>query len=203
MNRRFAIHTLGALVALCSIASANLAWGASWDAFASAQFGGIALDKPLQVNVLDYTLALGDNPTITLGSHTYPVNWVQSFYVVSGEPNGTFTATNGVGNTGWSWDSKTSGGGQISGWTGQGSNRIDPGESKVFHFSSFDPHRNPVVTGFHVSYQDGQDTVTGWWKDRSLLTTVPEPSTMAALAVPLVGLYAFARRRRTRLTPDS
>lgn len=199
MTRRFAIHMFGLLVLACIVALASGASAASWSSFNEAQFTGITLDKPLQVDVLDYTLTLSTNPTITVSGQTYQVNWIQSFYVLADKPGGSFTATNGQGN-GWGWDSKTSGGGQISGWSGQGNNRILPGGSRTFHFATFDPRGNPVAQGFHVSFNKGPDVVTGWYALKYRLppsAVVPEPSSMICLVAATVGFAGLVLRRRT------
>lgn len=197
MNRRTGIYTLGLLTVLCTLAIVSAASAASWTDFGTAQFSGITFDKPLQVNVLDYTLTVSDHPTVTVGSHTYQVNWIQSVYVVSGTPGGTFTAS-GPASKGWSWDSKTSGGGQISGWTGQGNNRLYAGQSRMFHFSAFNPNGNPVTVGYHISYNDGQNVVTDWFKRASTISPipVPEPSPILCIGVAIVGMFAHVRRRR-------
>lgn len=196
MHRRFA---LGLLIALGVIMAAGSSFAASWDSFKSAQLSGITLDKPLQVNVLDYTLTVGSNPTVSIGTKTYAVNWVQAFYVVSGTSNGSFTATQGKSPKGWSWDSKGNPG-QIAGWTTQGNNRLKPGDSMKFSFAQFDPRGNPVLAGYHISYQDGNKAVTDWFKTGGGLETgaVPEASSIAGLGAALGGLLVFTRRRKAQ-----
>lgn len=185
------------VLATLVIASSSMA--ASWSAFIAADFDDIYLDELLVAENVDYELFLGSAPTITLGSHTYDVVWIQSFYVVSGTENGTFVATDGSNTAGWSWNSKTSGG-QISGWNGQGGNRIYPGESRKFVFSAFDPGANPVVMGFHLGYMNGDnEVITGWYKDGDGpdFPSVPEPSSMLALMCGAVGMVGMVRRRRS------
>lgn len=196
MLGRLTMIALGVLM-LAGVCSAVRA--ASWNGIEIAEFSGVTLDKPLQVGTLDYTLSVADNATIKLGSETYDIEWVQAFYVVSGEEGSTFTATEGEGNS-WNWSSKISGGGQISGWSGQGNDRIDAGESRTFHFGSFAPGRKSITTAYHVSYRDGSRGVTGWWKDPVReLSSVPEPSAVASVMLLLVGFTGlWIRRSRSR-----
>jgi len=188
---------IGCLAALIVAAAASVAFGASWDALAPATVSGIDLDKPLQVDVLDYKLELGSMPTITIDGKTHTVNWIQAFYVASGTPTGTFVATGGSGPAGWSWDSKTNPA-QVSGWTGKGSSRLKPGDSAVISFGSFDPQANPVVPAFHIGYQDGSHEVTGWYKVCAEQGSMPEPSTIAALSAGVAGIVLLGWRWRGR-----
>lgn len=199
LNRQSRLIGLGCVVALVAVAGSS-ALAASWDSFKSAQITGINLDKPLQANVLDYTLAIDSNPTITVGSETYAVNWVQAFYVVSGTPDGTFSASDGMSGKTWSWDSKAASG-QISGWVGKGNDRLSPGDSMAFAFAEFDPGSNPVTPGYHISYQVGGKSVTDWFKGAGGSpppNTVPEPSTLVALGSCFGGLLIASRYRRSR-----
>jgi len=201
MRRPDLIGILAALMLISTLYAVPGALAVSWTSFGTAEFSGITWDKPLDVDVLDYTLTISNKPTMTVGSHTYQVVSIQSVYLLGATADGRFTATNGAGNTLWNWDSKTSGGGQVSGWTGQGSNRLYAGDSTTFHFSSFDPEEKPVVVGYHVVYKDGNDTITGWWK-QNLITTqaaVPEPAPILCMGVAIVGLLAHVRRRGARI----
>lgn len=198
MNRLFAIYRLSVLVVAFALALVSYASAASWSAFGTAEFSGIALDKPLQVDVLEYTLTIGDKPTMTVRETTYRIDWVQSFYVVSESGGGIFDASNGSADQVWTWDSQVSDGRQIAGWTGQGNNRLYPGGSRTFEFATFDPKGNPLTTGFHVSYTDGKNTMTGWWrwKDHIQSAVVPEPSSMICFGVGAVSLIGLSLRRR-------
>ena len=188
---------IGLLALLVVAAVGSVGFGASWDALAPAKVGGISLDKPLQVGVLDYKLELGSAPTITIDGKTFPVNWVQAFYVASGTPDGTFVATGGSGPEGWSWDSKASPA-QISGWTGKGNGRLKPGDSALISFGSFDPQSNPVVSAYHIGYQDGGREVTGWYKAGPNPGNVPEPSTVAVVVGGASGMLLIAWRWKAR-----
>ncbi len=171
-------------------------FAASWDCFRTAQFDGISLDKQLQPNVLQYTLTVNQNPTITIGSKTYAVNWIQAFYVVSGRSSGTFTAANGSSPKQWTWDTKASPA-KIAGWTTQGNSRLEPGESETFTFGSFNPGSNPVVPAYHISYRVGNCTYTDWFKQASKAPSpnVPEPGAVVCLSAALGGLIVRIRRR--------
>lgn len=182
------------LIGIVVTASASL--GASWDSFKTATFSGIDLDKALAPNVLDYTLTLGSAPTVTIGTKTYNVEWVQAFYVVSGTDTGSFKATDGKGPKNWTWDSKTNPG-QIAGWTGQGKDRLYASQSVSFAFGSFDPGSNAVAPAYHISYQDGKNSITDWFKSgrKGPVPAVPEPGSILCLSVALGGLFFVARQR--------
>jgi len=179
-------------LALCLLAvGAVQSDPASWSSFMDAAISGVSLDKPLATNVLDYTLSIGASPTITLGMNTYSIIWVQAFYVVSLTGAENFTATPGTYPTDWTWESKITPG-RIVGWQGQGAGeRIYPGQTKQFQFASFDITGKPVVEGYHIGYVTPTGTVyTAWYKN-----TVPEPGSIAALAIGLSALIGLRRRR--------
>lgn len=164
----------------------------SWSSFDPAAFSGIYLTPSLATGVLDYVLAIGAKPKITLGASTYDVNWITAFFVVSQDKATDFTATNGTTVTDWFWEVKSLPG-RISGWIGEGQQRVYPGQQKPLGFGSFVITNNAVLSGLHVGYQDGSTEVTGWWK--GTLSTVPEPSSLLALAGGL-GALGMMRRRR-------
>jgi len=166
----------------------------SWASFEPASFFDIYLTPSLETGILDYALALGPDPKITLGSTTYDVNWVQAYFVVSQDEETDFIATNGTTVTDWRWESKSLPG-RISGWMGEGTNRVYPGGSKALGFGSFDITGNAVLSGLHVGYQVGSSEETGWYKDS--LPPIPEPSSLLALACGLGGLAGLLRRRRS------
>lgn len=200
MNRQFRFYGLLALTTLFVLACASSVAAVSWSAFKEAEFSGITIDKPVEVDVLDYTITIGEHPTIAVDGQTHELHWIQAFYLISETPGGKFVAANGAGNT-WNWDSKTNDGGQISGWHGQGNNRIHPGGAETFHFSQLDPQDNPLIAGFHVSYDDGKNAVTGWysWRNQVQAAMVPEPSSLLSFGVASVGFLGLTlRRRRTR-----
>lgn len=188
------------LTTLISVIITSGLFAASWDSFKPATFTDISLDKPFQANVLNYTLTLGSMPTITIDSKTFTVNWVQAFYVMGGDPNVTFTAINQPNANSWSWDSKFAPS-QISGWKTQAKDQLKVGNSIQFCFASFDPHNNLVVPGFHISFQDGNNTVTDWFKAGALMpmhsaVVVPEPSALAGICIALSGLVFFGWHRK-------
>lgn|GEM_PF-1379511 len=156
------------VIRTCGLAAALLVFSAfgasafSWSDMTPAVISGISLDKPLQANVLDYTLTLGSSPTIILSGQTFQIDWVQAFYVVAGGPDARFTAAAGSGPPRWSWDSKTAGG-QVSGWIGTGNTRLLCGQSAEFSFSAFDPAGCFLMPAYHIGYHDGGKAVTGWY----------------------------------------
>lgn len=194
MHNRY-VTTLGLLLVLaCLPACASLA--ASWTSFIPAAFSGIQLTPAPATGQLTYTLSLGPTPKITIGSNTFDVNWVQAFYLISQEPKQGFTCAAGSAVTDWQWESKTNPG-YIAGWHGQGSNRIEVGESKNFEFASLNLQGNSVVPGLHVGYQSGCREITGYYKGNlSTVPNVPEPTGAGALIAGLCGLPLAARRLR-------
>ena len=172
----------------------------SWAAFEPASFFDIYLTPSLATGILDYALALGSYPKITLGADTYDVKWVQAYFVVSQDEETDFIATNGTTVTDWRWESKALPG-RISGWMGEGTNRVYPESEKPLQsekalgFGSFDITGNAVLSGLMVGYQAGASEETGWYKDS--LPPIPEPSSLLALACGVGGLAGLLRRRRS------
>lgn len=180
---------LGA-VALASSAMANPD-PPSWSAFDPASFEEIYVTPELALDGLNYIISLGAHPKITLGGTTYNVNGIQAFFVVSQDQETGFIATNGTGND-WKWEDKTQNG-RIAGWLGEGGLRVHANESKLFHYGTFDPTGNDVLSGFHVAYQSGSTEITGWYKDDA--PPVPEPSSLIALLTGCIGCGYLLRKR--------
>ena len=157
----------------------------------SATFAGIQVTPGLTSGTTDYELVLGPSPQITIGPDTYPVNWIQAYYVVGETSSTVFTATEGTTSTGWTWESKDAGG-QIAGWHGTGGNRLYPGDTMEFSFAEFLIPDAAVLSGIHVAYQVGDDEVTDWRKSD---LNVPEPSSLAVMGVAIVGSLTLIRRR--------
>ena len=165
----------------------------SWASFEPASFVDVYVTPSLATDVLDYILTLGSDPKIVLPGGTYPINWVEAYFVVSQDQETDFTATNGTTVTDWRWESKSLPG-RISGWIGTGNTCLYPGYSKDLGFGSFDITGNSVLSGLHLGYQDGAVEVTGWYKGE--LPPVPEPSSLLALVCGLGGLGGLMWRRK-------
>jgi hypothetical protein len=166
---------------------------ASWSSFMDAAISGVTLDQPLATNVLEYTLTVGPAPKLIFGGNTYDIVWVQAWYVVSLTGAEDFIAEPGYAPPDWKWESKTIPG-RIVGWQGQGNERVYPGQSKFFTFTSFDITNMPVVAGYHLGYTNpgGGTVYTAWFKD----TQIPEPGTLIGLASMALGaVFGFRRRR--------
>lgn len=196
MVRRAVVMAFLAVCLACYHAPSAMAWPdpepPSWSSFYPASFSDIYLTPSLGTDILDYTLTIGAAPKITLGANSYDVNWVTAYFVVSQDEATDFTATNGTTVTDWKWEFKSMPG-RISGWIGEGSQRIYPGQQKALGFGSFDITNNAVLSGFHLGYQDGDVEVTDWYK--GTLLVVPEPSSLLVL---VGGLSAVAATRRRR-----
>ncbi len=182
---------LAAVLATCLVTSQATA--ASWDSFKEAVFSDIVITPELQGGTTVYQLAMGTNPTVTFGGNTYDVNWIQGVYAVGVTQATSFTATEGTNSKGWGWDYKSTGG-TIAGYHGTGSNRLYPSETMDFSYATLVADPDSMIPGFHLAYQDGGDQKTDWFKGE----TLPEPSTLLALATPLVGCIALMRRRLRR-----
>jgi hypothetical protein len=187
-----ALRTIAVSILIVVIAGSANAGAPSWSAFKPADFSDIFITQSLAKDVLTYTLSVGPNPTVSFSGHTYDVNWVQAYYVVSQDSETPFNATEGTTPTDWDWQAK----GKdivVAGWSGQGNSRIYPNESKTLQFGSFDISENAVLSGMHVGYQAGNCDNSGWFKGS--LEAVPEPSALICLAVGLTGIVSVVSRR--------
>ena len=176
---------------------------ASWSSFQLAEFTGIHISPALGSGTIDYTLRLNSDPnppTITFGGATYDVNWIQAVYIVAGSQS-TFKATEGDCPMEWAWDDKDNPG-QIAGYRGTGSTRLYRGQTMSFSFDEFGPEPGEeldVMIGFHLGYQVDDIEYTGWFKGPTIPDdgSVPEPTSIAALMIPVAGLVLYRRKRRS------
>ena len=187
-NRPMPALVLGLVLASCLVASPAVA--AAWNSLMPATFTGIQVAPGLTSGITDYELVLGPSAQITIGPDTYPVNWIQAYYVVGETSPPVFTATEGTTSTGWTWEGKDTGG-QIAGWHGTGGNRLYPGDTMEFSFGEF-LIPDAVLSGIHIAYQVGEDEVTDW---RKSYLNAPEPSSLAVMGVVIVGSLTLMRRR--------
>ena len=163
----------------------------SWDAFKLADFSGIYLSPSLETDVLTYTLSLGEHPTMTYNSVTYDVKWVTAYFVVSQNDTKFFSATNdGTSPLDWKWEKNPDlPATLVAGWH-DGDDTLNPGSSATLVFGSLNITDNAVLSGLHVSY----NSTTGWFK--GTLPPVPEPSSLAGLAIAAALSLPLLRRRK-------
>ncbi|MCE5315621.1 MAG: PEP-CTERM sorting domain-containing protein [Armatimonadota bacterium] len=174
------------------------AGAASWADFKTADISGIYLTPSPATDVLTYTLTLGSNPTITIDGHTYAVNWVQAYYLVSQDKTTSIGATDANVVTLWTWESKSNPG-DIAGWHGEGSNRITPGKEKIFEYKTLNIDNNAVLSGLHVGYQLNSTTEDTDFFKTTLSPEVPEASSMALFGSGLITLCPMVWRRRRKI----
>jgi hypothetical protein len=200
MTRRLPVMVLCAVAILCwSPKDSRADPMASWSAFKDGWFTGVTVTPLFTTGVLQYTVALSAAPTVTIGGTTYDVTWMQAVAVVSASQNEGFTATGSDFGV-WKWDSKSAPGTglNVAGWETTGANRLLPGQSQVFTFTTFDLGSTAVFPGYHVgySYWIGETRIddSEWVKD---IPEVPAPL-LAALGAPLAAFGHAARSRFRR-----
>ena len=204
--KRWLPFVLITFLAVCVPAVQSAA--ASWSSFKDADFENISISLQLGGSETSYLLEMGSDPNllemgsdpntpkIKIGGVTYDVNWIQAVYLVAEPKSATFTATEGSNSKQWTWDDKDNPG-QIAGYRGTGSTRLDCTQPMTFSFDGFEIISGSVLAGFHLGYQDGASEITGWYKGD--ITTeegiVPEPASLAMLAC-FLGAATLARKRR-------
>jgi len=181
-------------VAVLVLTTASVAAVPAWNAFDAATVSDIFLD----VDGLKYTLTLGLSPTLTYLANTYSVNWVQSFCLVSDAETHYFTASGGAAGS-WGFDTNKNDPAKIAvaGWSGGGGDRLYPGQSKDFVYSTLNVTGNSVVAGMHMGY--GSNGLTHSFKCPLPPTpkpVIPEWSSLSLGMLALPPLTLFRRRPR-------
>ena len=141
---------------------------------------------------LSFLVEVSNAPSFTYLNHVYHITDVIGFYNLSDDDDLTVTNANFTGNFGpWNNDNSNSGQGAIAGWKSNPNNGITPGGSEVFNYSALSTGKVERL-GFHVRLDE---LFPGTQGNTGNITTVPEPTSMIALACGVLGL--FARRRRS------
>jgi hypothetical protein len=139
---------------------------------------------------LTFTVLLGPNPWVVYNSTTYIVTDAFGFYVL--EDTGDVSAT-GTNQNFWTFDLNNSGPGGLSGWEAANANSgITPGQSISFTFTTLNPTSWDRF-GFHLRYSAEFEQTGG----NTSFVAVPEPASLAALALGAAGIVRLRRRRRS------
>jgi hypothetical protein len=135
---------------------------------------------------LTYTVLLGPNPSIDYGSTTYNVTDLFGFYLLSDSQDVSAT---GIDQNGWGFELRNAGQGGITGWEARNANAgITPTQSISFTFTTVDLSRVDRF-GFHLRYSSSFNG-----GGNTSYVAVPEPSSMAALALGAMGFWRMRRR---------
>ena len=140
---------------------------------------------------LSFLVQLDQTPSFTFQNHVYHITDVIGFYNLSDDDDLTVTNSGFTGNFGpWGTDNSNSGAGGVAGWRSNPNNGITVGGSETFTYAALSQDKVERL-GYHVRLDENFPGTTGVTGD---ITTVPEPASLAGLAVGVCGL--FARRRR-------
>lgn len=182
--RGLAIAALGAVVA-------GGAYAQSYASFTASEITGVLVTNPVSGDATKFNIKLFGGATVTFGGNTYPVTQVFAFFVMR-SPSASPVLATGTDQGNWSWKGSTGGGGEIRGWTANANgDRLNAGDDVTLDFLTV---QNDQIEdyGFHLTYLDGRDVKTAYFKDPD---PVPEPFTMGLAAL---GLAAAIRKRRRK-----
>lgn len=136
---------------------------------------------------LTYKVILGANPKLLYQNAWYNITDVFGFWTLSNDVD--FNVVNQPTNQ-WNPSNNNAGPGAIAGWKTNPNTGITPNNSYTFTFDSLNTDAVDQV-GFHVRL----DQYANFWQGNTGYATVPEPTSMIALALGAIGLAARRRRK--------
>jgi hypothetical protein len=135
---------------------------------------------------LNYNLAVGAMPTLTVGAQTFPVIDIFGFWALSDDDD--LNATNASFGV-WTVDNNNSGLGGIAGWDSNPNTGLFANQSEQFNFTALNV-ASVERYGYHVRIDGifpGTQGNTGY-------VTTPTPGAVALFGV--AGMLVAGRRRR-------
>jgi len=168
------------------LASFGAAFGQSRDSFVDVSDIQDVFVTPSNSG-LTYTASVGPAPKFVLNSISYNIIDVFGFWVLKNEDPDLLAPKNSDFGV-WRVMNNTASNGEIAGWKTNSNTGLVPGQSEVFNFVSLNAAEVDQY-GFHVRL----DGIFPGTQGNTGFITVPEPGTLAALAV---GALALFRRRR-------
>jgi len=169
----------------------GVALGAVTMAQSRSSFWDVSGFQDLNVEVsnggLTYKVILGANPKMLYQSNWYNITDVFGFWTLSNDVD--FNVVNQASNQ-WSPSNNNAGPGAIAGWKTNPNTGITPNNSYTFTFDSLNTDAVDQL-GFHIRL----DEYANFWNGDTGFATVPEPTSMAVLALGAIGLAARRRRK--------
>jgi LPXTG-motif cell wall-anchored protein len=181
MPMRLSIGIAAAIA--CAITGSTM--GQTRSSFTNGSLSGVTL--LITNGGLNYNVAVGGMPTLTIGAQTFPIIDIFGFWALSNDDD--LVASNSSFGV-WGVDNSNSGPGGIAGWDTNPNTGLFVNQSAQFNFSALNV-ASVESYGYHVRI-DG--IFPGTQGNTGFVNNVPTPAGAALLG--LGGAFVSRRRRR-------